>query len=143
MTDDDLGMTGKDVSWEMILDGAPQALSGKITDFSETARFATVTKRPLGTIEVEIDKVPAGWEGEFTYTAKNADLETALDLYRTARGSRVPTTVELTSTKRYRDGTSVTHTYRNVQWEMSTSGRRDEAVEHRITWESGLERITA
>jgi len=142
MSDSELGLTGKDVTVEMMIDGLPLGLNGKVTDFSETPRFATNTRRHLGTTQVDIDKIPAGWEGTFEITSKDGSVEDALDAWRLARANRVPISTQLAVVRRYRNQTSRTHVYQCVQWEMETNVQRDESMVHRFSWESGFERIT-
>ena len=141
MADDDLGITGKDVTWEMLIDGAPQGIVGEITNWTERARFDTVERKHVGTTDVDIDKIPIGWEGDFEITAKDGVLEDAVDAYIAAKKARVPINTVFHVVKRYRDGSSRRHTYRQCQWEFETTGSRAESVVHRVTWTSGVDRL--
>lgn len=140
-SDEELGITGKDVSWEMLIDGVPLSVQGKITNFTETARYDVVETKHLGTNDVDIDHLPIGWEGDFEITSKTPALEQAIDAYNAARRNRVPTEAVLYCTKRYRDGSTHKSIYRCVQFNFETSGDRESVISHRVTWTSGVNRI--
>lgn len=142
MADEDLGITGKDVSWEIIVNGAPQGVIGAIANFTERSRYNTVEREHVGTTDTDIDKIPKGWEGDFEITSKRRTLEDAIDLYNASRRNRIPVNIVLHHTKRYRDGSTISHTYRQVQVEFETTGSRGNSVVHRVTWMTGFERIT-
>jgi len=143
MSDENLGMTGKDVTVEMTIDGVPFQIAGAITNLEETPQFADVDRKHLGTPDVDVDKVPTGWEGSMTVTAKTPAVADALDAYRAARRNRIPVAVSIDVQQNFRNGEVRNYTYICVQFTADTKTARDDAVEYSISWKSGTSRITA
>lgn len=141
MADQDLTITGKDVSVEMVVDGVAMQLADKVVRFTEQARYQSQEVRHLGTSDVDIDKEPDGWEGELEISRKTGALDDFIDAYNFARANRVPVLIFITSTKRYRDGSTRTHTYIDCKVEFSTDNQRGQAVTSRMPWRSGRNRI--
>lgn len=141
MADQDLTITGKDVSVEMLVDAVPMKLADKVVRFTERAVYQRVESRHLGTSDVDIDTEPDGWEGEIEISRKTSALDDFVDAYNLARANRVPVLILITSTKRYRDGTSKTHTYLDCKIEFSTDAQRGQAVTSRMPWRSGKQRV--
>lgn len=139
--DEDLGITGKDVRWEILVNGAPVSVVGAVRSFTVRARYDQVINKHLGTNDEDIDHIPIGWEGDLEVTDKNGAVDTAIDAYNRARRARIPVEIILHETRNYRNGTTRTHTYRCCQLNQEAGGSRGEPVTHSISWISGRDRI--
>lgn len=140
--DAELGLTGKDVAIELLIDGVPVGINGQVTNFSENPEYDIVERKHLGTNDRDIDHIPTGWGGDMEVTSKSGNVEDLIDAYNLARRNRVPVEILLHVAKFYRNGTSRRHTYRCVNLTFNTSVSRGDAMTHSITWTSGVERIT-
>lgn len=143
MADQDLSIEGKDVTVELTFDGLPQAVIRSITSFTETARYDTIEVKHLGTTDVDIDKVPTGWQGEIVCSRETSQLDDFIDAWNLARRTRIPVLINITSTKKYRDGSSKTHTYIDCKVEFGSRSSRGSAAESTISWVTGRDRIAA
>lgn len=141
MADQDLPIEGKDVTVELTFLGAPQNVIRSITSFTETARYDTIETKHLGTTDVDIDKIPIGWQGEIVCSRETSQLDDFIDAWNLARRNRVPAIINITSTKRYRDGSSKTHTYLDCKVEFGSRASRGSASESTISWVTGRDRI--
>lgn len=140
MADTSLAATGKDVSVQVLLNGAPVKVL-EVTSFSAESQQDEVEVKPLGTNERMIDHNPIGWSGTFEVSVSRKDLDEAMDLIRAAQAARLPSDVTLICTIRYRNGESKSYAYRNCKISTSTDASRGEAVTTSVTWTSGLERV--
>lgn len=141
--DAELGLTGKDVQVELLLNGNPVGINGQVANFSESPEYDVVTRKHLGTNNRDIDHIPIGWSGDMEITSKSGNVEDLIDAYNNARRNRIPVEIVIHVAKFYRDGSTRRHSYRCVQLNFSTSVSRGEAVTHSIQWTSGFERLTA
>lgn len=141
MADQDLGITGKDVSIELMLDGIPASLVDHVERFTETAMFQKAEFRPLGSSKLNLTNLPDGWGGEIEIDRHNGQMDVFIDAYRSALANRIPTSIVITSIKYYNDGSSKMHTYRNCELDFGTDVQRGQLVKSRITWRTGEERI--
>lgn len=141
-SDAELGLTGKDVAVELLLNGAPIGIDGKVTQFSSRPEYDINERKHLGTNDRDIDHIPIGWAGDMEITAKSGAVEDLIDAYNLARRNRIPVEILLHVAKFYRNGTTRRHTYRCVNLSFDTSASRGNSVIHNITWTSGVERIT-
>lgn len=135
-------ISGKDVTWEMIINGVPLGINGSVTNFSEEPTFDDIETKPLGSNTVDMDRIPTGYSGTFDIAVRDGSLEKAVDAYAAAQNARLPVDVVLTSTRRYRDGSSTSHTYIKVVWSHTTEGQRGEIVTSKVTWRTGCPRVT-
>ena len=140
-TDEDLGITGKDVRWEILVNGVPVPVAASVRSFTARARYDQVINRHLGTNDEDIDHIPIGWEGDLEITDKNGALEAAIDAYNRARRERIPVEIVIHETRFYRNRSTRTHTYRCCQLNFESSGSRGESVVHQVSWISGRDRV--
>lgn len=141
MADQDLSITGRDVSIEMLVDGIPQKITDKVVSFETRPRYDTIEVKHLGTSDVDIDKEPTGWEGTVEVSRKTGALDDMINAYNLARRNRVPILISFVETVRFRDGTSRTYLYPDVKIEFGTSYTRGQATTSRIPWVCGTDRI--
>lgn len=141
-SDAELGLTGKDVAIELLIDGVPVGINGQVTSFSENPEYDIVERKHLGTNDRDIDHIPIGWSGDMEVTSKSGNVEDLIDAYNLARRNRVPVEILLHVAKFYRNGSSRRHTYRCVNLTFTTSVSRGDAMTHSVNWSSGVERIT-
>lgn len=141
MSDVNLPKSGKDSKLELVVDGVPMGFTVSITRCSARAKYDTVEVKHLGTNDVDIDKEPIGWEGELEISVKDSGLDDFIDAWNLARRNRVPTLINLTNTKIFRDRSSVTHVYPDVKIEFGGDQQRGQADTIRMPWVTGLDRI--
>lgn len=141
MADEDNALTGKDVTVTMSINGVGTfELDGAVTNFEENAQFDDVIRKHLGTNRRDIDKVPTGWDGSITVSAKSPGVEDALDAYIAAREARIPVRITIDVQRIYRSGRVRAYTYNEVQFGADVRSAREDAVEYTITWMSGVAR---
>lgn len=141
-TDDTLPSSGKDVTVELMVNGVPQHIIDAVVRFTEEARYDTIESKHIGTTNVDIDKVPIGWQGTIEVSRKNPTLDLMIDAVNQARIQRIPTSIIITCTHRYRDGSFRTSIYNNVRIEFSSSTQRAQANTTTLNWMTGEQRIT-
>lgn len=140
--DAELGLTGKDVAVELLINGVPVGITGQVSNFSERPEYDVNERKHLGTNDRDIDHIPIGWSGDMEVTSKSGNVEDLVDAYNQARRRRIPVEILLHVAKFYRDGSSRRHTYRCVNLTFDSSVARGNSLIHNITWTSGFERIT-
>lgn len=140
MADTSLAATGKDVTVQVLLNGAVVRVL-EITSWSEESQQDEVEVKPLGTNERYIDHNPIGYSGSFEVSTSRKDLDETMDLIRAASAARLPADVTLIRTIRYRDGSTKSYGYLNCKISTSTDASRGEAVSTTVTWTSGKERL--
>lgn len=141
MADQDLAITGKDVSVELLVNGLQQSIIDSVVRSTETAEYQEIETRHIGSNKVDIEREPDGWSGELEISRKSGQLDDFIDAYNLARRNRVPILIMLTVTKRYRDGTSRTHVYPDIKVNFGTDSARGSNVTTRVRWRTGEERI--
>lgn len=143
MADQNNAITGEDVRMVFFVDNARIGLIDQVTNLDIREVKQTVETRHIGTTEREIDRIPEGWQGTMDISAKRADLDNVIDAYNAARRARTPIEVVVSVTKFFKDGSSITHTYPDVDWEMEESIQRGQVVTRRVTWDCGTDRIAS
>lgn len=143
MADTDLPVTGKDTSIVIIVGGTTQALFDQIEDFSAEQVVSTSIFRPLGTSTRKIDKEPEGYKGTFTVRTSTNAASLMEDILDAASRARLPTTVNIVRTTRYRNGTATTHIYRDCKLDFSSKMKRGEQDATTVNWDSGEARVAA
>lgn len=139
-TDQTNPITGKDSRLTLLVAGIAQN-SILITNFKSKPEFQKVEARPLGSNTVHVDHIPDGWSGSFEVEERNATMDNIVDAYIAAKRARIPTALTLVQTKYYKDGSSKTHTWLNVQIDFEASYERGANVKQTINWRSGDDRI--
>lgn len=141
MPDATLPITGSDTKIELLINGAPASVIDSITRWSVRERSTYVETKPLGTDDVDIDKRPQGWEGEFEVARRNGQLDDFVNQLNLAIRNRVPQLILITHTDYYRDGTSRTFVYPDCKFTVGTESARESATSTRVTWMTGKDRI--
>src|SRR5574337_1041494 len=104
MGDANLAITGKDVSLELLVDGAPTKIIDKVVRFSAKAVYDKIEVKHIGSSDRDIDMEPTGWQGTVEISRKNGSLDDMIDAYNAARIARIPTLLMFTENVFYRDG---------------------------------------
>lgn len=141
MADQDLAVTGKDVSVELLVAGVPAGFTDKVVRFTENAEYQENVVRHLGSTGKDIDLIPDGWSGDLEVSRKSGGLDDIIDAINLARRNNVPTLLLITRTIRFRDGTSRTHVYPDCKLKFSTESSRGQSVTTRVSWMCGTDRV--
>ncbi|MEQ1494494.1 MAG: hypothetical protein ABL912_01870 [Novosphingobium sp.] len=141
MGDANLAATGKDVTVELLLDGAPQKIIDQVVRFTSKAEYQSIETRHLGSNDVDIEREPDGWSGELEISRKSGQLDDFINFYNLQRRSRIPVLIIITELVKYRDGTSRQFVYPDVKVDFSTDHARGANTTTRIPWRCGVERI--
>lgn len=141
MSDIDNAATGKDTAIQILVDGALKAVQDKVTRFSARARYDVVRVKGIGRTGESIDRTLVGWGGELEIAAGRAEVDELMDVIHAAGLNRVPVSVQVADTTRYRDGSSKGYLYPGVTLELETRTQRGEARTHTLRWENGQDRV--
>lgn len=144
MSDQDLGVTGKDCQVQLVQGGVPVRIIDAVVSRSAEPVLGVIRQKHLGTSNVDIDSEHEGWKGELEITDKTAEVDEFLDSVISKSRLRIPTIINYVETTHYRDGTSKTYVYPDIKIVGAPkSARRSEATAIRVSWETGKNRLAA
>lgn len=137
----DVPSTGKDTSIQLLVDGVPMRLLSQITNFTADAVYDMIETKLLGSSGRKLDKEFTGWKGSLDISTADGQLDDFIDAYNFNVQNRIPQLVNIISVTRFRDGTSRTHVYPQVEVDWGVKVRRGEARIVTLGWETGLDRF--
>ncbi|HYD02626.1 MAG TPA: hypothetical protein VEB22_15470 [Phycisphaerales bacterium] len=133
---------GQHVRFELLLDGIPQDCAPQITELTKRARYDKVETKILGETSPLIDHVPTGWEGTATLAVRSKSLEQMINAYNFAKRNNLPVLLNIVEQVTYRDASSQTFVYPEIEVEFDLTAKRGSVVEIKIPWVTGKDRIT-
>lgn len=142
MADQDLPISGKDTRLQFLVKGVPQAVTNQITSFTASRTVSEIMTKTIGSSTVFIDQEPEGWEGTFEVAAATVAIDDVMDAVDAAQRARLPNSLQLVDVTNYRNGTSNSWIYPDIKINYERTVRRTQATVIRITWKTGLARIS-
>lgn len=139
--DTQLPITGKDVRAELLVAGVPILIADQCTMFTARRRVAEIETKVIGTSDVLIDQEPEGWEGDIEIAENRQGSDDFIDAVDAAQRARLPLSIQIVSTKNYRNGSSKTHIYPDIKVGYENTSRRGQAGQTRFSWKMGVARI--
>lgn len=144
MADTNVAPTGAETSITLTVNGSPKVVNGQVDGFSQKEEATIVKQLPIGTMNAPTTKDLRGHSGTISAKPTNPTLHQVLDLIDAASRAGLPSEVSITRTERFRDGTSVRHTYSRVVLHGGSSNtKRAESNSLEIQWETGYPRVSS
>lgn len=132
---------GRHIVLELLLNGAPQNVGPQATDMTARARFDSVETKHLGDNATYIEHIQNGWEGTITFAQRTAALDQFIDGVQAAKAANLPAICNIVETITYRDGSQARYLYPQVEVQWERTARRSSAVEVRLQWVCGVNRV--
>jgi hypothetical protein len=144
MSDQDLGVTGKDAQIVFSEGGTPKRVQDAVVTSSAEPVLTEIAQKHLGTSNVDIDVEHEGWKIEVEVSLKTAEVDEFIDTVLAKNRTRVPTVINVAETTRYRDGSSKSYTYPDCKLVGApVTRRRGEVTTVRLSFRTGKSRIAS
>lgn len=143
MPDENLEVTGKDVSLLLMVNGQIKQVQDRVTSFNSQPTYDEIQVKHLGRGGSSVGKEFVEWSGTLELVVSDATADEFIDEVNASLKLRVPMKIDITEVIRYRNGTSKVYTYPDVKCEFERSTTRGEANTVTINWKTGLDRIAS
>jgi hypothetical protein len=137
-----LGITGKDVTVGMSLDGVPQNIYDDVLSLEAEPMLEETSSSKLGKDGVDVDVEATGWRGTLEVEVSSSGPDELIDAIYLSMQSRLPYVISIGETTHYRDLTSKSYTYPNVKFTgIQKRSRSREKATITFNWKTGSARI--
>ena len=127
--DQNLPITGKDVSVEVTVGGIPVFVIDQVVMFTARRVTSRIDTKVIGVSGIKIDQEPEGGEGDFELAVNSGGSDDFIDAVDAAQRQRLPLSIQIVSTKKFRTGVARTHLYPCLKVDYEETTRRGQAVQ--------------